>query len=639
MATGEGQEHGREQEIEHGSMLGANAVAAGKFKLRFAFAPWLAAAEINESHLAFTLIHGRLSKPNLASESMKLPPLDFATLRRETVGADASFETPFGRRLMTYADYTASGRCLGFVERFLMQVQHIYANTHTEDDVSGRSMSRLLEQAGTAIKDAVNAGPDGKLIALGTGSTAAIYRFQQLIGVALPPVTAEYLVQWRERFLGQKKAAAFEQFMRKNRPVVFVGPFEHHSNEITWRESLAEVVPIALAADGGIDLVDLQRKLQSKKYRGRRLIGSFSAASNVTGRRTPVHQIARLLHAHDALAVFDYAACAPYVPIDMNPDPGPQGGDPSLDAIFVSPHKFIGGPGSSGVLVFNQRIYHNELPPSVGGGGTVDYVGPHAHDFVDDIEEREKAGTPGTLQTMKAALAFLIKDAVGVEKIEAREDELLQRALARWGSHPRIEILGGASPEERTAIISFNIRDPRGGYLHPKLLTVLLNDLFGIQSRAGCSCAGPYGHLLLDIDKATSERYRIAVRDGYVGIKPGWCRIGFHFTMDDPEADFLIEAVEFLAESGWVFQQLYQFDLHAATWTHREFESDEDPYDLAAALDPKPDGETLESAIRSFFYSEYLRQAQERATSLSESAPHKSRKLKGELEDLQFFSA
>ena len=569
---------------------------------------------------------------------MKLPPLDFETLRRETVGVDASFETPFGMRLMTYADYTASGRCLGFIERFLLQVQHIYANTHTEDDVSGRSMTRLLDQAGTAIKEAVNAGPNGKLIALGSGSTAAIYRFQQLIGVALPPVTGEYLVRWREQFLGRKKAADFEQFMRKKRPVVFVGPFEHHSNEITWRQSVAEVVTIGLADDGGVDLAELERRLQNPKYRGRRLIGSFSAASNVTGRRTPVHQIARILHAHGALAVFDFAACAPYVPIDMNPEPGAEGGDPSLDAIFVSPHKFLGGPGSSGVLVFNERIYHPDLPPSIGGGGTVDYVGPHAHDFVHDIEEREKAGTPGTLQTMKAALAFLVKDAVGVDKIEAREDELLNRAMERWGSHKNIEILGGADATERTAILSFNIRDPRGGYLHPKLLTVLLNDLFGIQSRAGCSCAGPYGHVLLNIDEATSERYRAAVREGFLGIKPGWCRVGFHFAMDDAEANFLIDAVEFLADSGWLFQQLYEFDLQAATWEHRQFQPKEAPYDLTAALDPKPSGEPLDSAIRTFLYSGYLDQARDWAAKLSASAPVESAKLEGKLEQLQFFS-
>ena len=569
---------------------------------------------------------------------MKLPALDFETLRRETVGADASFETPFGRRLMTYADYTASGRCLGFVERFLLQVQHIYANTHTEDDVSGRSMLRLLDQAGTAIKDSVNAGPDGRLIALGTGSTAAINRFQQLIGVALPPVTAERLVQWRTEHFGSEASAAYEDFLRSKRPVVFVGPFEHHSNEITWRESLAEVVPIALAVDGSLDMNDLERKLQEPQYHGRFLIGSFSAASNVTGRRTPVPALSRLLHAHGALAVFDYAACAPYVPIDMNPDPGPDGGDPSIDAIFISPHKFLGGPGSSGVLVFNKRIYHSELAPSVGGGGTVDYVGPREHDFVHDIEEREKAGTPGTLQTMKAALAFLIKEAVGAEKIEEREDELLERAMNRWGSNDRIEILGGAGTKDRTAIVSFNIRDPRGDYLHPKLLTVLLNDLFGIQSRAGRSCAGPYGHTLLGIDEETSERYRAAVNKGWIGVKPGGGRIGFHFVMDDAEANFLIEAVEFVAEHGWVFQQLYEFDPHAATWTHREYQVEEDTFDLTLALGPQSLDDVVSPVQRAALYAGYLSQAKALAAELKDSAPATSQRLTGDLEELQFFS-
>jgi selenocysteine lyase/cysteine desulfurase len=569
---------------------------------------------------------------------VELTGFDFDTLRREIVGADAEFETPFGLRLMTYADYTASGRCLGFVEHFLLRVQRIYANTHTEDDVSGRSMTRLLHQAEAAIKDSVNAGPHGKLIAVGTGSTAAIDRFQQMVGVALPPVTCSLLKGWRREFLGADASAEFESFLRARRPVVFVGPFEHHSNEVTWRQSLAEVVPVALAADGGLDLEHLQRLLEDPQYRGRLRIGSFSAASNVTGRLTPVHDVARLLHAHGALAAFDYAACAPYVPIDMNPDPGPQGGDPSIDAIFVSPHKFLGGPGSSGVLVFQERIYHTELPPCVSGGGTVDYVGPRGHDYLRDIEEREKAGTPGTLQTMKAGLAFLVKDAIGAERIEAREEELLRRAMDRWSGNDSIEILGGADTSARTAIISFNVRDPRGGHLHPKLLTVLLNDLFGIQSRAGCSCAGPYGHTLLGIDEATSERYRAAVGDGWLGLKPGWCRVGFHFTMDDAEADFLVDAVDFVARRGWVFQQLYDFDIKAATWTHREFGEVEDDFDLATALDPKPVEDPISPADRQVRYADFLRQAEELAAQLEPSAPPESRHLDGELGELQFFS-
>ncbi len=568
---------------------------------------------------------------------MHLPEIDFEALRREIVGADASFDTPFGRRLMTYADYTASGRCLGFVERFLMRVQRIYANTHTEDDVSGRSMTRLLHQAQQAIKRGVNAGPDGKLVAIGAGCTAAIDKFQQIVGVALPPATGLLLGQLRRQFLGDD-ADRFEDFLRARRPVVFLGPYEHHSNEITWREGLAEVVPVALAADGGLDLDHLEALLRDPRYLGRLRIGSFSAASNVTGIFTPVRRVARMLHAHDALACFDYAACAPYVEVDMNPEAGPEGGDPSLDAVFLSPHKFLGGPGSSGVLVFHQRIYHRELPPSVGGGGTVDYVGPRDHDFIPDVEEREKAGTPGVLQTMKAALAFMVKEAVGQDKIEAREQQLLRRAFDRWGSHPGIEILGNPDPASRCAIVSFNAKDPRGGYLHPKFLTVLLNDLFGVQSRAGCSCAGPYGHTLLGIDVATSERYRAQVQEGWMGIKPGWCRVGFHYAMDDAEAGFLIDAVDFVARRGWVFQQLYHFDLKEASWTHCEAEPETDQFDLASALrDPGPEP-VIPAAERRALYQGYLREAEELADALEPGAPSSSARREGELGELQCFT-
>ena len=225
--------------------------------------------------------------------------------------------------------------------------------------------------------------------------------------------------------------------------------------------------------------------------------------------------------------------------------------------MFLSPHKFLGGPGSSGVLVFNERLYQRDLPPSVGGGGTVDYVSPVDQDFIRDVEEREKAGTPGVLQVLKAALAIELKGRIGVDRIEAREHELLTRAFARWAGNERIEILGNPDPSRRIGIVSFNLRDARGRYLHPKFVTVLLNDLFGIQSRAGCSCAGPYGHRLLGIDQPTSELYRDWVRKGFQGIKPGWCRVGFHYSMDDLEAGFITDAVEFVADQGHRFLPLY----------------------------------------------------------------------------------
>jgi selenocysteine lyase/cysteine desulfurase len=548
-----------------------------------------------------------------------MQPWTFDFLRRQVVGIDSSFDTPFGRRLMVYCDYTASGRCLLFLERYLQTLQRSYANTHTEDDVTGRSMSRLLHEAEAMIKSGLNAGPHGRIVACGTGATGAIDKLQQILGVALPPATRRALGDELRQFLGDGQFAAFRAFQQSHQPVVFVGPFEHHSNEVTWRQGLATVVEVNLARDGGIDLAHLEALLKDPQYRGRRRIGSFSAASNVTGMRSPVRDIARLLHRYDAYACFDYAASGPYVEIDMNPPRDADGGDPALDAVFLSPHKFLGGPGSSGVLVFNERLYPRDLPPSVAGGGTVDYVSPLDQDFIADIEEREKAGTPGVLQTLKAALALDLKRRIGAERIEAREHELLARALARWSAHPRIEILGNPDPARRIGIVSFNLGDPRGRYLHPKFVTVLLNDLFGIQSRAGCSCAGPYGHRLLGIDQPTSELYRDWVRKGFQGIKPGWCRVGFHYAMDDVEAGFVIDAVEFVAGHGHRFLPLYAFDPATGAWSHREYEERHAPFSLDAALAATGCDETaLPAATRARLYAEFLREAQSWSERLGE---------------------
>jgi selenocysteine lyase/cysteine desulfurase len=543
----------------------------------------------------------------------------FEFLREQVVGIDSAFTTPFGRRLMVYCDYTASGRCLGFVERYLQGLQRIYANTHTEDDLTGRSMSRLLHSAERTIKRAVNAGPGGRIIACGTGATGAIDKLQQILGVALPPATRKVVLEELQGFLGDEQLAAFRTYQQSRQPVVFVGPYEHHSNEVTWRQGLATVVEVNLSADGSVDLEHLERLLKAPEYQGRLRIGSFSACSNVTGMRSPVREIARLLHAHDAFACFDYAASAPYVEIDMNPPADSESGDASIDAVFLSPHKFLGGPGSSGVLVFNERLYQRDLPPSVGGGGTVDYVSPVDQDFIADIEEREKAGTPGVLQTMKAALVLDLKSRIGVPRIEAREHELLKRALDRWSANPGIEILGNPDPSLRIGIISFNVRDARGRYLHPKFVTVLLNDLFGIQSRAGCSCAGPYGHRLLGIDQSTSELYRDWVRKGFQGIKPGWCRVGFHFSMDDAEAAFIMDAVEFVAARGHRFLPLYAFDPASGLWQHREFHESHEEFSIEAALESgQCDATALPLAERQRIYTECLNEARAWAEKLGE---------------------
>jgi hypothetical protein len=290
------------------------------------------------------------------------------------------------------------------------------------------------------------------------------------------------------------------------------------------------------------------------------------------------------------------------------------------------------------VLVFNERIYDRSLPPTICAGGTVDYVGIDSQDFIKDIEEREKAGTPGVLQTFKAALALQIKDRVGVERIHARELELTQRAFSKWSTTNGIEILGNPDPTRRVGIISFNLKSQNGNYLHHKFVTALLNDLFGIQSRAGCSCAGPYGHRLLDIDNDTSERYRDVVRHGHCGMKPGWCRVGLHWVMDDAEADFVIEAVMFLASYGHLFLPLYNFDLSSGTWTHKNESAKLQSFSLDAALSEDEVAQpVLTLQQRMDLYAGYITAAHRWAEKLQGEPTAASETLQGELGDLQFF--
>lgn len=540
--------------------------------------------------------------------------LDAEFLRDQIIGINTRLTTPFGQRLLTYADYTASGRSLRFVENYLLEKLAFYANSHTEDDATGRITTNLLNQAEKTIKDMVNAGPGGRIVLTGTGATGAIDRMQQIVGVRLPAATRLVLENLLGNFLGNEQLAAFDQFCKLHQPVVFVGPYEHHSNEISWREGLASVVEVPMDREGGIDLQQLEALLRNPRYENRLRIGSFSAASNVTGMISPVHEIARLLHRYNALAFFDFAASAPYVEIDMNPETrGKTDKDASLDAIFISPHKFIGGPGTSGVLIFNEKTYHKDLPPTLAAGGTVDYVGPTSHSFNDDIEAREKGGTPGILQTLRAALVFGVKDRIGMDFIGKRERELTRRAMRRWSGHTNMEILGNPDPERRIGIISFNILRDGKHYLHPRFVTTLLDDLFAIQTRAGCSCAGPYGHQLLGIDPQRSAEYQAWISKGYIGIKPGWVRIGFHYLFDDLEADFIIEAVEFIADHGDRFISLYDFDQCSGRWQHREGPLQSVDFSVDEALEPRSssdsDDDRIDKEARASLYRLYLQDA------------------------------
>jgi selenocysteine lyase/cysteine desulfurase len=511
-------------------------------------------------------------------------------LRNEVIGSGAEITTPFGQRRITYADYVASGRPLAYIERTLLnRVMPSYANTHTEDSFTGARTTHYAHEAAEYIKRCLNADDRYKIIFTGTGSTAAIKRLQEILGLSVP---------------SPLRARVLEITRPEERPVVFVGPYEHHSNEVSWRETIAEVVEIGLCDKGLIDLDALHAALTDKKYANRPKIGSFSAASNVTGIISDTRSIARLLHAQGAFACFDFAASAPYVKIDLKP-----GKNDGYDAVFISPHKFVGGPGSPGVLVFNEAMYALETP-STAGGGTVTYVSSSEHHFVSDIEAREDAGTPAILQKTRAALAFWVKEQVGTDLIEGREREFSTRALKRLGQNPKLEILGNLTAK-RLAVVSFLVRSGER-YLHPRFVVRLLNDLFGIQSRGGCACAGPYGHQLLHIDEERSKQTWQSIQAGYEGIKPGWTRLNFNYFISDAEFEFLISALEFVADHGAKFVPLYDLDWHSGAWKHATDKPHPSLFQSLEFVDPLP------SSTEETPFQAYLEQAHQLAQGLPE---------------------
>jgi len=480
-------------------------------------------------------------------------------VRGSVIGRDDLLDGPFGPRPVIYADYTASGRALSFIEDYLNDVvRPLYANTHTESSGTGRQTTQWREEARDIIAEAVGATEDEHAVVFcGSGATHAIAKLVGVLGLTIPSALDD-----RYHF--------GEQIPDDERPVVFVGPYEHHSNELPWRESIAEVVEIEEDADGHVSLNHLERELIRHRDRPL-LIGSFSAASNVTGIITDTAAVAAVLHRNGALAFWDYAAAAPYVSIDMGSAVGGNLG--YHDAVFISPHKFIGGPGTPGVLVARRELFTNRVPV-VPGGGTVTYVNSSDHDYDGRIEHREEGGTPAIIESIRAGLVFQLKSAVGVETITVREHELVSKAIASWSANPAIQVLGNHQAD-RLSIVSFVIRhEPGAGaerrYLHHNYVVALLNDLFGIQSRGGCSCAGPYGHRLLGIDLDQSHEFQREVKRGCEGIKPGWIRVSFNYFIDDATFDYIVDAVHLVADEGVKLLPRYRFDPDNGLWQQRD---------------------------------------------------------------------
>ena len=508
-------------------------------------------------------------------------------VREGIVGDHHFIQTPFGKRKLTYADYTASGRSLDFIEQTLLEhVLPLYANTHTEATATGMQTSRFREDARAIIRSAVNANEDDLVIFCGSGATAAV---SKLINMLNLPSASE---------------------STNPRPVVFIGPYEHHSNELPWREAKLEVVRIAENPAGGVDLQALEQALLTHKDNPIK-IGSFSAASNVTGIRADQDAITTLLHQHNALSFWDFAAAAPYVAIDMNPEDNNPDSDAGnslahKDAIFLSCHKFIGGPGTPGLLIIKRRLITNPLPSTIGGG-TVSFVTPTQHTYLPVGERREEGGTPGIVEAIRAGLIFKLKAAIGASRIEALEDQWVAKIESRWRHHPQIDILG-ADTDKRISITSIRLKTVQG-YLHHGFVVALLNDVFGIQMRGGCSCAGPYGHQLLSIDAATSLQIEAAVTQGHKLLKPGWVRFNLNYFISEAEADFILDAVEFVAQHGLTLLPYYQYDEQADLWL---FQGKRPPASTLEGIFNAPNISTdkLSASQKSTLWQQYLAEAE-----------------------------
>jgi selenocysteine lyase/cysteine desulfurase len=466
----------------------------------------------------------------------------FQPFRNNIIGNEAEFQSPFGTKKIVYCDWTASGRLYRPIEeKIINELGPYVGNTHTETSVTGTLMTQAYHQAREIIKKHVNASKEDVIIASGSGMTSVINKFQRILGLRIP-----------ERLAGKISLPEEE------RPIVFVTHMEHHSNQTSWLETIAEVVHMEPNDAGVVDTANLETLLG--KYNSRKTkIAAVTACSNVTGIHTPYYEIAEIMHRNGGYCFVDFACSAPYVNMDMHPANPLQ----YLDAVYFSPHKFLGGPGTPGILVFNSKLYHNRVPDQPGGG-TVKWTNPwNEHEYVDSVEDREDGGTPAFLQTIKAALCVKLKEEMGTKKMLAREDELLKIIFPALKKISGLHLLAG-NIEHRLGVISFYIDG-----LHYNLGVKLLNDRYGIQVRGGCSCAGTYGHYLLNVTPGHSKMITNEIHNGNLSLKPGWIRLSVHPVMTDREAHLAVDAIRELSENFREWGKEYEYSPVTNEFTHR----------------------------------------------------------------------
>lgn len=459
----------------------------------------------------------------------------FVKYRQGIIGINSTINTPYKKKIpIVYADWTASGRnYLPIEKRIQEEIMPYMANTHTENSTTGKIITQLYDLSRITIKKQINATDDDVIITSDSGMTGIVNKFQRILGLR----------------------NSLKNINKEDIPVVFITHMEHHSNQLSWLETIADVEIINPNKDGLPNLLHLNELLYKYRYKKVK-IASVTACSNLTGVINNINDIAKIIHNADGYCFVDYACSAPYVDINMHPkEKGAH-----LDAIFFSPHKFLGGPGSCGILVFNKSLYKNKIPDNIGGG-IVHWSNPWKEKkYFLDIEKREDSGTPCILQTIKSAMCLSLKDQMGVKKIQQREEYLTKLFLQKITKISNIFVLESHN-FNRIPIFSFNIKG-----MHYNLVASILNDRFGIQCRTGCFCASTYAHYIMNINPKKSKQITDMIDKGDLSKKPGWIRVSLHPVMTDKEVLFIIDGINDIVKNYNIWSKDYKLDTKTSNY-------------------------------------------------------------------------